>query len=413
MMVTHMRSLSLVTMMLAALGGVASAAPPPPVCDTLPNPIYLEVGDTQTQLMKALGRKLRDNTPKPITLVFTTNPSCTNLDHFYNHNSRTTVNMQYVPSTTEDPNWIQTSPTLLCTPPNPDGVGTPGIFADIANSAVFTSACPLTAPNNVQLTTGPTQAYVMAVPKGSTQTAMTFEEAYFVFGFGMAGMISPWQDETQLFIRAATTSTALAWAAQIGVPAASWKGQRQTGSTGSALVVQQLEATTGPAIETAVGILGSEVADAERAKLSILAWRAKGQWAAYYPDSTSTSRDKKNVRDGHYTVWSPTIWIDHIDAATGTPTKPDARYIIQMIAGEDVTPAPNFDPNEVVARVGLTPLCAMHVKREFEGGPLTGFTPNTSCTCKFESVTDATSCDLCTTTCAGGKVCRAGYCEER
>ena len=38
-------------------------------CADLPNPIYLQVGDTQLNLMKALGRKLRDNTSKPITLV--------------------------------------------------------------------------------------------------------------------------------------------------------------------------------------------------------------------------------------------------------------------------------------------------------------------------------------------------------
>jgi hypothetical protein len=412
-MMAYMRVLAIVAI-TASLAGRAYAARPPVACDTLPNPLYLEVGDTQTQLMKALGRKLRDNTPKPITLVFTTNPSCTNLDHFYNHSARTTVNMQYVPSASEDPDWVQSSPTLLCTPPNPDGAGTPGIFNDIANSAIFTSACTniTTTPTTVHLETGPTQAYVLAVPKGSTQTAMTFEEAYFVFGFGTAGMISPWTDETQLFIRAATTSTALAWAAQIGVPAPKWKGQRQLGSTGSALVVQALEGTTGANIEKAVGILGSEVADAERAKLSILAWRAKGQWAAYYPDSTSSSRDKKNVRDGHYTVWSPTIWIDNIDAG-GNPTKPDTRYVINLIAGHDVTPPPNFDANEVVARVGLVPLCAMHVTREFEGGPLTGFQSDTSCTCKFESIVDATSCDLCSDTCSGGKVCRGGYCEER
>ena len=38
-------------------------------------------------------------------------------------------------------------------------------------------------------------------------------------------------------------------------------------------------------------------------------YKRQGQYYAYYPDSTSSSIDKKNVRDGHYTVWSPTIWM--------------------------------------------------------------------------------------------------------
>ena len=57
--------------------------------------------------------------------------------------------------------------------------------------------------------------------KASSQTAITFEEAYFVFGFGMAGMIEPWSDETAMFIRTVTKSTLLAWAANIGVGGAS------------------------------------------------------------------------------------------------------------------------------------------------------------------------------------------------
>ena len=68
---------------------------------------------------------------------------------------------------------------------------------------------------------GGTQAYVLAVPEASTQTAITFEEAYFVFGFGTAGMVTPWVDEAQMYIRALTTSTLLAWAANITAPSCS------------------------------------------------------------------------------------------------------------------------------------------------------------------------------------------------
>ena len=384
---------------------ICSPADAAPVCDTLPHPIYLQVGDTQLNLMKRLGRALRDNTAKPITLVFITSGSCVNIDNFYHHTAKITANMQYLPSIAEDSTWLPASPTLACTPP------TGGVFPDIGNSALFNSACTTEVPPaTVKLTIGPTQAYVLAVPKASSATAITYEEAYFLFGFGpillqsMASAIAPWTDETQLFIRTATKSTLLAWGANISVPAAKWHGVAFDGST---MVVSALQAATTP--DTAIGILGAEVYDANRTTLSSLAFRAKSQYAAYFADSTPTSRDKQNVRDGHYTVWSPTIWMNNVTGPT--PDKPDTQYVIDLIAGKPVTPAPNFESSVIVANVGLVPDCAMRVTRTFEGGPLSIYKPSTSCVCKFKNVVDATTCQTCTTTCTTG-TCRDGFCEE-
>jgi hypothetical protein len=390
----------LIALVIAFPLRAGAQAPPPKDCSTLSNPIYLQVGDTQLNLMKRLARALRDNTPRPITMVFLTSGSCTNIAAIYTRVPITAA-MQYVPSAAEDPAWDPLkSATLPCTPP------TGGVVPDVANSALFNTACTSDpAPATVHLTQGPTQAYVMAVPIASPQTAITFEEAYFVFGFGMAGMIMPWIDENQLFIRTLTKSTLLAWAANISVPAAKWKGQKFDGSP---MVVSSLEASTSPG---AIGILGAEVYDAERAKLKALAFRAKGQYAAYYPDSSASSKDKKNVRDGHYTVWSPTIWMDTVDAG-GNPVNPTARYVIDLIAGKTVTPAQSFPMIDIVAAVGLVPICAMGVNRAFEGGPLTRFSPPESCTCQYESLVDRSSCAKCdTTSCATG-VCRNNFCED-
>jgi hypothetical protein len=379
-------------------------------CDTLGlgTLVYAQVGDTQTNLMKRMGRALRENTAKPLTLVWRTSPSCVNIDQIFLQTPipAATV-MQYVPSVAEDATWTPASPTLTCTIP------AGGKIPDIANSALFNSACPNggTTPAHVRAVNGATQAYVLAVPEASTQTAITFEEAYFVFGFGSAGMVTPWVDEAQMFIRALTTSTLLAWAANISVPGPKWKGQQQMGSMGSSLVVSMLAASTSP--QAAIGILGAEVYDGERTRLSALAYRAKGQYAAYYPDSTSTSRDKKNVRDGHYTVWSPTVWMDRITGTT--PLNADARYVVDLITSDPaVTPAPNFDPLTFVAAVGLVPVCAMRVQRSFEGGPLSLYTPPASCTCEYESLVDTTICATCSLSqpCTTG-VCRNGYCEAQ
>jgi hypothetical protein len=260
---------------------------------------------------------------------------------------------------------------------------------------------------------GAIQAYVLSVPRASDQISTTFEEAYFVFGFGMAGMITPWIDETQMFIRAATTSTILTWAANIAVPAADWYGIREPGTNGSSEVVAALQTSTSP--EAAIGILGAEVYDANRDTLKELAFRSKDQYAAYFADTTETSFDKQNVRDGHYTVWSPTVWMVNTDG-NGHATNADAKNVIDMIAGNAVTPAPNFDPMVIVAKVGLTPDCAMQVQRSMpiDGSPLSLYKPaEGSCTCKFLSIVDETTCATCNTNnpCTTG-VCRDGYCEE-
>lgn len=391
-----MRRLVLLTC-LVTFARTADAGP----CATLPNPIYMQVGDTQLNLIKRLGRALRNNTPKPVTLVFITSGSCTNIQAIYTR-VPITANMQYVPSSVEDPTWSPaSSATLTCTPP------AGGMVPDIANSALLNSACTTeTPPATVHLQDGPVQAYVLGVPSASSQVAITYEEAYFVFGFGAAGMVAPWIDEAQMFIRTVTKSTLLAWGANISVPAAKFKGMRFDGSP---MVVSALQTSVAP--EKAIGILGVEVADALRASIRILAFRAKGQNAAYFPDSTSTSRDKKNVRDGHYTVWSPTVWMDTVDAG-GVPVTPDARYVVDIITGRTVTPAPNFQPLDSVAAVGLVPDCAMGVTRSFEGGPLSIYKPTQSCVCKYESLVVGSTCTSCsmTTPCSSG-VCRDGFCE--
>jgi hypothetical protein len=403
-----------------------------PTCDSLGsggNPastvVYVQAGDTQTNLLTQLGRALRDNTSFPITLAFVTNGSCTNISATYNKTPFATgATFTYEPSAEENPTWTSGSAAITCT------VGS-GQLIDIGNSATFVADCPQesgsagpgnTPPTGVHNTTGPIQAYVLAVPEVSAQTAITYEEAYYVFGFGAAGLIQPWIDVANLWIRTASKSTLLTWSANISVPPANFHGGCGSGGGvvsgcgASAQVENGLKNNASP--QTAIGLLGAEVYDADRAFLNVLAFRAKGQYAAYYPDSTAISRDKKNLRDGHYTVWAPTVWMDYVQADGVTPVNTAARYVIDMIAGEPVTPATNFVANEIVANVGAVPDCAMGVQREVDGGPMSLYTPPTSCVCDYErTTTQFTTCLSCTGsgagTCTGsGEVCRNGLCED-
>src|SRR5437588_453023 len=158
-----------------AIASRADAANPD--CSTLQNPVYLQVGDTQTNLMKNKTGSMSGTGPF------------------------------FIPSTAEDPTWTPAKAALTCNLPV-------GQLPDIANSALFNSSCTAEAPpSTVTVTNGPIQAYVMAVPQLSDQEAITAEEAYFVFGFGAMGMISPWTDISQMFIRTTTKSTLLTWAA--------------------------------------------------------------------------------------------------------------------------------------------------------------------------------------------------------
>jgi hypothetical protein len=382
-----------------------AAQTPPPACSSLPNVVYMQVGDTQEPLMKSLGQKLRANTPNPITLVYALNGSCTNIEALYT-GVKMTVTPSYVPSVTEDPTWDTTKPAPTCTIDTAAGVD-----VEIGVSATFIDSCkPVAKPADVGLFTGPLQAYLFAVPEASTQKAITAEEGYFVFGFGQAGQVTPWTNESLYFIRAATKSSVLTPAGAINVPATKWKGVRLAASND---VVNGLTKSADP--EASIGILGVEIYDQNRLTLNSLAFRAYGQKHAYYPDSTSTSFDKRNMRDGHYLPWSPTVYITHVNSA-GVPRNPLSRYIIDLVTKDEATPTPNFDPLATVIDVHVIPECAMKVTREFEGGDLSLYDSSEPCGCFFESRvgTPPASCKACTSDseCGTGK-CRHDFCEAR
>lgn len=360
----------------------------------LPNPVYLTIGDTQVNLIKALGKQLRDT--ENTTLIWVATGSCTNLDTLYK-GTRLTGNLSYIPAS-YDPKAMPTPPTC--------SVPMPGVNADIANSIVFLDGCPSTRPATVADALGPVQSFVFVVPTASPAVAITAEEAYFVFGFGMAGMVTPWIDDKQLYIRPTTKGTIISMGASIKVPAGKWKGVPVNLSPDLASMVAGSSAPT-----SAIGILGSEVYDGLRQNLKALAFRAFGQYHAFFPDSKPTAFDRQNVRDGHYHMWSYTHWLITTDAM-GNPVNPRAKRVVDLIVSTPVAPPPKFEPIDVIARVGLVPSCAMKVQRSVEGGPYLPFDPPAPCGCYFDQLTGTTGCTPCSdsTPCNRG-TCRRGFCE--
>ncbi len=387
----------------AMVGGERVAAAGP--CSALPNPLVIESGDTQEPLLKTLGQKLRNSTSGPMTVLYTTTGSCTLIDDMYNAR-KLAVNLSYVPSTAEDPTWTTAKPSPTCTM---DVAG--GLPIDIAISATFVSSCTQAAPpaglGSIQ---GPIQSYAFIVPKASAQQVMTAEEAYFTFGFGNAGQVNPWTDDLFMFIRPPTKSTILTIAAAIGVPAAKWKGQKKDKSTE---VLNLVATSTNP--DKTIGILGSEVYDANRGEVTELAFRAYKQKHGFLPDSSVTSFDKKNLRDGHYTMWAPTVYLTAVDG-TNTPTNTNAKAFINLVLGNPTPTVTDVDGLAAVVGKGLVPDCAMTVRRDFEGADLALYTPAQPCGCFYEAAVPQgkSSCTTCADDgpCGTGK-CRHGYCEAQ
>lgn len=411
-------------------------------CTALPNPLFIEAGDTQMRMLGELGRRLRD-AAEPMTLVYLPRSTCTVAENVYTAKNTTEV-MRYVPSTAEQAAWDGTPRQCR----NQAG----GIPIDVGIGATFISSCSDSVqqlqPTTVRRIRGPVQGYGFVVPEGIVDTvpAITREEAYFVFsGRGAAANAVPWVAEANpeggtptLYIRGVTTSTLLTMAANVApelLPASSWVGYRLMGQEDrSNVVLGGVSGAAGTPLDQAtVGILGVELYDRERNRLDVLAYAARGQNYAYYPDSTPTARDKRPLRDGHYVPWGYTEYLTAVDES-GAPLGANAARLIQIVTGAPETrlvsapgvePAFDIDALSIIATNGLVPECAMSVQRERDGGDLSLYAPDVPCGCFFETVQDPSlltsppaswqsECVTCTSDsdCSAG-ACRRGYCEVR
>jgi hypothetical protein len=406
---------------------------PAPMCNdtsAIPNPVYINSGDTQVPVLHKLGKKLRfqtdsGGTATPTTIVYIPNGSCPNIANQYTPKFApgSAGGPFFIPN---DPNFDVTSKTA-CACVNPAAPNTPkpdmGITIVVPDN-VSCPANPASPPPTVTITKGPIQGMTFVVPydsttsSGSSQRAITAEEAYLVMGLGAENaQVSPWSDSHFIFGRPASKGTQISIGANILVPAARWRllaANAIDQSTDLASAVAAL--TADPNAEKALGILGTEIYDKNRGKIHALAFRAFNQLHAYWPDSKLSTFDKQNIRDGHYLLWS------YVQYLATTPTKPSVQQIIDALTGaitsisyNDGT-AKTADPIDDVIASGLVPQCAMKVQRPGgEGSDLKLYTAPQSCSCYFDfKATGATSCATCdnNTPCASG-TCRRGYCEAQ
>jgi len=360
--------------------------------------------------------------PQRVYLVYTSTGSCVGVDAILNSTPMTSG-----PAPAPAPSAIvwdsPTSAGKACDLP-PEGVA-----ADLGISDVFAQTCPGFELANLDAQQirdahGPIQTMTFAVPANSDRETISAQAAYFVFGFGKdggvrdeTGMMWAWQDENYILQRSASSGTQAMLAAAIGVPADRWKGKKHASSDDVAASLQLAGADRETA-NKAIGILGAEYIDGRnlRAQLRVLAFQDTQQACAVYPDSTASAHDKRNVRDGHYPIWSPVHLLYRADK-DGSPANSETRAsvndIIGYLSGTKVLPN-GVKFIDLYAQIGLVPECAMHVTRLNDGGNIKPASPSNPCSCLFElKATGMTTCKACKVQgdCGTTETCSQGFCE--
>ena len=316
---------------------------------------------------------------------------------------------------TNDPSKIVTSSCTL------DGA----VPIDLAIGDTFYESCNLGAARSNWLGDfqGPQQAFVFVVPRSSQYTTyITAEEAHNVWGCGSNSQVLPWVDVNFTYSYAEISGGAFGAQIIIGkaiglISFAGNVGMSSHTNTSDQQVADGVASSTSP--DKTIGFLSAEVYDQNRFQLKALAFRGFRQTMAYLPDSDSIKFDKRNLRDGHYTAQAPM----HMWAATkpdGSVVRPLARKMIDWMQGNDVAPEDQlpFSINDVYARAGVVPKCAMKVTRTLDGGLFYPYVPEKpACGCYFESKATGeavpSGCVTCSDSsgCSKNQICSYGFCE--
>lgn len=349
-----------------------------PACSSLPNPVFVGGSSAASAFLPRIAAELKQLSP-PIHVIVQSSGSCTGVGYFTNDppGKLTGTGKIYDAAAKE----ISGGCTL-----DDDTV-------DIGISDVWAETCPGGAalPANVKDTFGPVQTMTFVVPVASSQNIISAEAAYLVFGLTNGG-VSPWTDRAYIHVRKPDSGTLQMIAANIKVPAGSFKG---TVNDSGSVVLNMLKAVQFDNADKAIGIMATDLADINTQTVKVLGYQHYGQSCAYWPNSTATNFDKANVRDGHYPIWGPM----HLLARTegGEIANANVKRVVDYLSGA-ITPT-GFDLINLEGNGGLVPMCAMKVTRSKDGGPMASYQPEKDCTCKFLNEvlgTPPSECKSCT-----------------
>jgi hypothetical protein len=411
-------------------------------CDFLPQKIYLHGTTAVKPLIAVLGARLAKLSP-PYTLLYQQVDAC-------NAVSRVASNGNI--SQSGAPHVYTAAPTAK----NPDAYSddtctlNTGVIlnADVALADVYFDGCPnydakilrdpnvnygsAAAPPAVDFL-GPIQSMVfITTPANFSSQYFLLEEAQNILACGTGGKAYPYVDPHQLFLydheSGFTNGIPLMTYHCLNLPVTFYPRSPDVATFIKPSFYPQPELAMIAQIQTSInptaafGFVSGENYDENRDTLKSLALVGPGQGSgnrAYYPDSDAISRDRRNVRDGHYTIQGPL----HMIARAGTdnvPTSAMAQRFINWMQGKPGMPgeAPlPFNILDVFAETGVVPQCAMKVIRDTECGPFKPYQDQAPCGCYFESKATGNAipsgCTPCqaTSECSGGHICSFGFCE--
>ncbi|HMI83161.1 MAG TPA: hypothetical protein VK550_03655 [Polyangiaceae bacterium] len=361
--------------------------------DLVPAPLYLMASSAFTLILRTFAQALASE----VTLVYKYDTSCPSLDSILTGDTKIKGTAVY---------WSGDR-QLECDVEQP-------IFAQIGGVDVSPEACVpgYTGSPNLVDEPGPIQVFMFTVPRASSQTSISAQAAYNVWGFGEESGVEPWIAPQLIFKRFFDSGVQQVIAATIRLPMNAWRG---TAIKGSGEMKPALIASSDP--ERTIGITSADQADAQdaRANLRTLAYQHYEQNCGYLPDSGPGSFDKKNVRDGHYTLWAPY----HFYSRKSDRMHDDRiANVINYLTGAKRLPNPNTDLITTLKQGGLVPSCAMRVEREKEGAIIRPYEPSPSCGCYYDVTSPGgytpPECASCRTDrdCPVERpICSFGYCE--
>jgi hypothetical protein len=290
--------------------------------------------------------------------------------------------------------------------------------ADIGVSDVYPSSCAglvasTTLPADVTEILGPVQAFTLSVyDDASFPVAISAQQAFNTFGvLGRNGdksfAVSPWDVVADVFGRPESSGTWQTWARNLGLAT---QKPVSTPKSGAGDVLAALNTANRA---SAIGIIALNdivPTNGVAPKVRPLAFKSKGQDFAYYPNSSSTTSDMINVRDGHYSVWAN---LHFFVRKSGSDFAPKIKTVVDLLEAKDAVSA--------IAKIRAVPKCAMQVARDSDAGDFKAYTPAQPCGCFFEQEASGTApalCKACTdataaTDCSASQQCVFGFCEAK
>jgi hypothetical protein len=366
-------------------------------CIRTENSIFGAGGSAITPVLAKVAAALRKAEP-PIIVYYSDPSACTGYQQFLD-NKIVDTKIKF---------WDQDGKVQECS----SGLG---IEADFSTMATKPELCPgQTLPAGVGAFEGPIQTTNILTGWKSSQTSVSAEALYFIFGAGAWGDVKPWVDESAINVRDATSAVQLLTAKAIGVQPTAFLPTATKWTSNGQTITEIKRLNSIGKFEEAIGFASGpnvDKATSEAGGVKTLAYQHFGQSCGYLPDSEPGTPDKLNVRNGQYYLWSSNQFFARVES--GKIKNPLVEKLVRYFTLQEE--APGVDIKRVLIEEGNVPQCAMRVLRTEDLGAVASYAPPKPCGCYFESIAlKKPTCDACVgdEQCGGnGRKCHFGFCE--